>query len=74
MKIIKLLTCGAGLKPLKINAIFKNLLFYSWASSSQIVGMIVISIEPSTKMVRDSGPRAELCCIYSESILLLKNL
>jgi hypothetical protein len=54
-------------KTLKINAIFENLL-YSWASSSQTVGMIVISIEPPTKnceihdpRVRGSGARAGLC-------------
>ena len=41
-----------GAKTTKINAIFKNLVLYSWKSSSQTVCMIVISIESFTKIVK----------------------
>jgi hypothetical protein len=43
-----------GAKTIKINAIIKNL--YSSAQSSQTVAMIVISIEPSTKIVKFMAP------------------
>lgn len=55
-----------GATAININAIFKKNL-YSWASSSQTAGMIVISIELSTKnseihgrSVRGSGARVGL--------------
>jgi hypothetical protein len=41
-----------GAKTTKINAIFKNLLLYSWTSSNQTACMIVISIESSTNIVK----------------------
>ena len=47
---------GGGAKTSKISAIFKNLLLYSWTSSSQTVGMIVISIKSSTKIVKFMAP------------------
>ena len=41
-----------GAKTTKINAIFKNLLLYSWTPSSQTVCMIVMSNESSAKIVK----------------------
>ena len=41
-----------GAKTTKINAIFQNLLLYSWTHSSQTVDETVFSIEPSTKIVK----------------------
>ena len=45
-----------GAKTIKISAIFKNLLLYSWTSCSQTVCMIVISNKPSTKIVKFMAP------------------
>lgn len=68
-----------GAKTIKINAIFKNLLIYPWASGSQTVGMIVISIEPSTKILKFIAPGSgflvlgqSLLNIYWKYIISLK--
>ena len=45
-----------GAKTIKMSAIFKNLLLYSWTSGSQTVGMVVISMEPFTKLVKFVAP------------------
>lgn len=48
-----------GAKTIKINAIFKkNLLFYSWLSSSQTADVLVIGIDLSVKNREIHGPRA----------------
>lgn len=60
-----------GAKSIKTNVIFKNLL-YSWTSSSQTIGMIVISFEPSTKLVKLVATCGDgLCWIDSENALFV---
>lgn len=47
-----LLRLGGGAKTITMNAIPKNILFYSRSSGCKTVGMIVISIEHSAKSVK----------------------